>query len=233
MKESELGLLFEKFICSNHDLEYQFDIFLEEVESIQGIPDYIGARIKDIQQCNSFFNTFSNENWMGISKILSCLSYKRGYTVNYILRKTGFNESQLEKMLSQLVNKNILQKDDKNKYFIQKTIVIPQLSIVSFELKIDNWKRALFQAIRYKTFSDYSYIVMPIEKRNILEKNIEIFIANNVGIALYDEKLNIMRIMYRAKKNQRKSKIHSNYMSGKILFESKLEKHMSSSVKIR
>ena len=122
---------------------------------------------------------------------------------------------------------------DKNKYFIQKTIVIPQLSIVSFELKIDNWKRALFQAIRYKTFSDYSYIVMPIEKRNILEKNIEIFIANNVGIALYDEKLNIMRIMYRAKKNQRKSKIHSNYMSGKILFESKLEKHMSSSVKIR
>ena len=74
---------------------------------------------------------------------------------------------------------------------------------------------------------------MPIEKKNILEKNIEIFIANNVGIALYDEKLNIMRIMYRAKKNQRKSKMHSSYMSGKILFESKLEKHVSSSVKIR
>lgn len=232
MKESELGVLFQKFICNDHGLGYHFDMLFEEIESMQGIPDYIGVRIKNVQECRNFLNTFSNENWFSISKILSCLSYKRGYTLNHILKKTGIAEHQLEKMLLQLVRKKILNQDDKNKYMINDSTVIPHIDVISFELKMENWKRALFQSIRYKTFSDYVYIVMPIEKQKLLEKNIEIFISNNIGIALYDEKLEALKIMVRPKKNQKKSKMHCDYMSGKILFECKLEKQLSSTIKI-
>lgn len=232
MKESELGVLFEKIICNNHGLGYRFDMFFEEVESIQGIPDYIGVRIKNVQECRNFLKTFSNENWLNISKILSCLSYKRGYTINYISIKTGISEHLLEKMLSQLVKRKVLNQDDKNKFMINESIIIPQIDFISFELKMENWKRALFQSIRYKTFSDYVYIVMPIEKQKLLEKNSEVFISNNIGVALYDEKLGDMKVMIKPKKNQNKSKMHCDYMSGKILFECKLEKQLSSTIKI-
>lgn len=35
------------------------------------------------------------------------------------------------------------------------------IKVISFELKLTNWRRALVQAFRYRSFSHLSYVVMP------------------------------------------------------------------------
>lgn len=232
MKEIEFGELFQKFIEDNLDSKYRFDILLKEIESFQGIPDYIGVSVKDKNACKKFLEDVLDENWYSISKILSNLSHRKGHTISYVAEKTGINISILEKELIFLQNRNLVFQDKYGIYKLQKDFILPNLQIFSFELKIENWKRALFQAIRYKTFSDYSYVVMPKEKQSLLEKNIVIFKQNNIGVAVFDKLNKRIETINRATKNKCISKEHLCYMSGKILFAYQNKQHVSSTIKI-
>ena len=108
MKEIEFGELFQKFIEDNLDSKYRFDILLKEIESFQGIPDYIGVSVKDKNACKKFLEDVLDENWYSISKILSNLSHRKGHTISYVAEKTGINISILEKELIFLQNRNLV-----------------------------------------------------------------------------------------------------------------------------
>jgi len=55
---------------------------------------------------------------------------------------------------------------------------------VAVELKLSNWRRALYQATIYTTFAPESYIAMPSGKEGVLRKNIQEFSRWGVGILL-------------------------------------------------
>lgn len=57
-----------------------------------------------------------------------------------------------------------------------------KLTTTSFEMKLRNWKRALIQAIKYKAFSNYAYVVVDHYYASPAIKNIERFKAANVGL---------------------------------------------------
>ena len=52
----------------------------------------------------------------------------------------------------------------------------------AFEMKLRNWKRALTQAYRYKSFSDYSYVMLDNSNIQPALKNIELFRRSNIGL---------------------------------------------------
>ncbi|MCZ2101380.1 MAG: hypothetical protein LC107_07585 [Chitinophagales bacterium] len=60
------------------------------------------------------------------------------------------------------------------------------ISIISFELKLKNWKRAAKQAFRYKNFSNISYVVLPENTLQNALANIELFEKYNIGLAKFD-----------------------------------------------
>ncbi len=60
------------------------------------------------------------------------------------------------------------------------------ISIVSFELKLKDWKRAAKQAFRYKSFSNIAYVVLAPKSIQSALKNIEIFEQYNIGLAKFD-----------------------------------------------
>ena len=60
------------------------------------------------------------------------------------------------------------------------------VSIISFELKLKNWKWAAKQAFRYKSFSHVSYVVLASRSANAALNNIEIFEKYNIGLAKFD-----------------------------------------------
>lgn len=60
------------------------------------------------------------------------------------------------------------------------------VSIVSFELKLKNWKQAAKQAFRYKSFSNISYVVLSSKSANAALNNIELFEKYNIGLAKFD-----------------------------------------------
>ena len=73
-----------------------------------------------------------------------------------------------------------------------------KISMVSFELKLTDWRGALIQAFRYKSFSDYSYVVLPTETANKAIEHKDIFEQYGIGLASFDN--NTYDIMYRPSK---------------------------------
>lgn len=61
-----------------------------------------------------------------------------------------------------------------------------EVSIISFELKLKDWKRAAKQAFRYKCFSNISYVVLSSKSANAALNNIELFERYNIGLAKFD-----------------------------------------------
>jgi hypothetical protein len=60
-----------------------------------------------------------------------------------------------------------------------------EVSIISFELKLKNWKQAIKQAFRYKSFSNISYVVLSSNNVNAALNNIEFFEKYNIGLAKF------------------------------------------------
>jgi hypothetical protein len=61
------------------------------------------------------------------------------------------------------------------------------ISIISFELKLKNWKRAAKQAFRYKSFSNITYVVLSAANSNAAQNNIDWFERYNIGLAKFDK----------------------------------------------
>ncbi len=120
------------------------------------------------------------------SKILNTLKPSSGRTESFLLPKIGVTSSTLRYWLNRLENENLISRIDENKYVLSSNFYLPKAEILSYEFKLNNWKRALFQATRYRTFSHQVFVVMPPESSHLISKNIDIFKRFNVGIMTHD-----------------------------------------------
>lgn len=59
--------------------------------------------------------------------------------------------------------------------------------IISFELKLSDWRHAMIQAFRYKSFSNLSYVVMPEGSTNKASIHIEEFKKYGIGLLSFGE----------------------------------------------
>lgn len=77
---------------------------------------------------------------------------------------------------------DILLKSKKNK------------KIITIELKLKNWKRALAQAYKYKSFSDISYVCMDECNIDSVLKHLDMFKKYNIGLITIskNKKVNII-----------------------------------------
>lgn len=90
--------------------------------------------------------------------------------------------------------------------------------IISIELKLKNWKRALKQAFRYRTFSNESYVILDEFSIKLGLKNLDYFKKFNVGLGSLNTNSEFKLLYY---------PISSNPFSTK--FNSSIEKHLSRS----
>lgn len=103
-----------------------------------------------------------------------------------------------EKMVDTCVNE--LQNSHKNGKIVlepnglfgRPDIMIEDREIICIEAKLKNWKRALIQAYRYRSFSEKSYVYMDNDFIKAPLDNIDEFKRFNIGLAgVSDEKINI------------------------------------------
>lgn len=113
-----------------------------------------------------------------------------------------------------LNNGLVIEKDDL--YFLAVNDDPNKNNIWAFELKLSNWKRALFQALQYKAFANYVAVVLPHEKEKVLQQNLSTFISLNVGVLLFDPKAKKAKWLRRPKKEPSISKWQTLFMLAKI-----------------
>lgn len=100
-----------------------------------------------------------------------------------------------------------------------------ETSIVAFELKLKNWKTAMKQAFRYKSFSNISYVVMPAKTVNAALKNISLFKQYNIGLAIFESD-NSFTIVYKPEISEPYSDGLNNKLSEQIRRSRKKLKNM-------
>lgn len=71
-----------------------------------------------------------------------------------------------------------------------------KISIISFELKLKNWKRAAKQAFRYKNFSNITYVVLPANSITAALNNLNLFEKYKIGLAKFDDD-SVFEILYK------------------------------------
>ncbi|MHA1279696.1 MAG: hypothetical protein ACTSQ8_21035 [Candidatus Helarchaeota archaeon] len=59
--------------------------------------------------------------------------------------------------------------------------------LIAFELKLEKWKQALYQAYRNSSFAHYSYVVVPLTTALRAAKQIHEFARRGIGLISVDE----------------------------------------------
>jgi hypothetical protein len=73
--------------------------------------------------------------------------------------------------------------------------------IISLELKLKNWKSALKQAFKYRSFSNESYVVMDEVSIKSVLKRVDLFIKSNIGLASFNKNIEF-KVYYNPKKSK-------------------------------
>lgn len=81
---------------------------------------------------------------------------------------------------------NLFGKPD---FVIVQKIPNNQFISIAIELKLVNWKRALIQAFRYKTFSNQSVVIIDDDNVNSAMKNLFLFERSKISLASFSDQL--------------------------------------------
>lgn len=145
--------------------------------------------IVDVSFNYSHFVNNYNNNQLELLSIYSNalvvgLLHKHSFrTYKYLLTKTGYSKEYLNSILYNLQKEKIIYTPITNKYAICEDFKFPNLKFTSYELKLKDWKKAILQATRNKTFSYCSYVVMPNDEAlKIKSKYFDVFKLYNVGL---------------------------------------------------
>lgn len=117
--------------------------------------------------------------------IFSILYKDRPHTLEYISKKLGFTKDRLIIKLETLEQTGIVVKLG-NVYTISREIDFPDIIVRAYEMKLNDIKKAINQAVINKQYCDYSYVVMPEEKRKICLEYKAVFQSCSIGLLLVD-----------------------------------------------
>ncbi|GIQ71497.1 hypothetical protein DUZ99_15605 [Xylanibacillus composti] len=179
-------------------------LILREVDCWQGRADIVAAFIKDKEpfpQCKqiSYLKHYTSAN------IIALLHKRAPRSKTYILKYLGLSEETINRWLFNLLQADVISITPNGCYTINEKFNIPTIELYAYEVKLSNWKRALYQASQYKGFSNYSYVVMPAKHINPAVKNIEAFRINNVGLIQVEES-GSQKVLYKPTKIKPKKK---------------------------
>ena len=120
------------------------------------------------------------------SRILASLSSDVPRTYEELLTATGVTSPTLRRTMEVLADAKLVIPDD-DRYHLAQQARLPEVEIDSFEFKLSNWRRALYQATRYRCFSHRVYVVLPPEAIPAARSSKGAFEKLNVGMLLHDE----------------------------------------------
>jgi DNA-binding transcriptional ArsR family regulator len=120
------------------------------------------------------------------SRILAALDREAELSEEELLERIGVSRPVLQKWLRALAKAGLIEKDAMDSYSLISDQRMPKVEICSFELKLKNWKRALYQATRYRSFSHRVFVVMPPGSAGVAYRHKHFFERANVGLVSHD-----------------------------------------------
>lgn len=187
--ESEFADAFQSCLLGSHGLPglTEFSALYREVICPQGRADFV-AVARDDRRSSSHSGEYSSSLKLTKSAaiLMSLLKLRSPRTLDYLVLRSGLTRETTRRTLRDLVSADAIRRVTGFSYLLSPTSTRSLEDLWAFELKLHDWRRALFQACQYQAFANSVCIVMPNAAANVLDGRIEAFSSTGVGLVLFD-----------------------------------------------
>lgn len=115
------------------------------------------------------------------SRILASVKSGAVRRESYLEARSGVANGTFRYWMGALLESGFLSEVEPKRYVLGPSYCEPEIEICSFEFKLHNWRRAFYQAKRYRTFSHRVFVVMPPEAAGRVNGSLGLFRRFNVG----------------------------------------------------
>jgi hypothetical protein len=120
------------------------------------------------------------------SRILETLKPQAVRRGSFLRARSGVAAPTFRRWLAALVATGLVSDLGGRRYVLGPRFTLPQIEICSFEFKLENWRRAFYQAKRYRTFSHRVFVVMPARTAGRVNGALEHFRRFNIGLIAHN-----------------------------------------------
>lgn len=186
--------------------KYQKGYFVKEFHAGIGIADLVFS--PEIYKRNYYFNSFE------LLYHTLTLFNRKNKKLNKADIKLQFSKKKIEPLIDVFLTINLIEETENNTFIVKNKLFPTVSEFYSIEAKIKDWKSGFYQALRYKNFSQKSFLAISSDYAHRVDK--DILIANNIGLISVSP--NKTRIIIYPKKNKPKNEI-AFYYSGEIFIK--------------
>jgi predicted transcriptional regulator len=191
--------------------------FTQEVSGGHGIADIVVSWHKRVTKRNQILSLFD-------INILQLIQKEQELSFKQIISQVNSSPYKVKKTIQKLVlEKMVLWEDDCVRVY--RGYENYQKETVAIEVKLKNWRRALEQAYRYRSFAYYSYVFLDERFVDSAIKNKKLFLQYNIGLASVSKNKGINILFKPAKGNPFDSKMN-------MLFNESIVDHFLSARKV-
>jgi len=187
-----------------------YSIIINEFDSGYGIADIVAtidSQEYDYYPFNNLIDVF----------LLNSIPYNKRILFEDIHKISPYSEKYLKYVvLKGFIEGGLLIEDDIG-YRRIKRLSVHKNPIVAIEAKLTKWKKAFFQAIRYKKYADFCYVA--ILERSLKNVDFDMFKEHNIGLLVVTPSYFVYPVI-KAKRNNNKNTLFALYANG-VLFKNK------------
>ena len=162
-------------------------ILIPELDGLQGRPDLVDARIQILPFAIELRALATSLRSPGKARLLATLRYRAPRSMTYLQRFTGLSSRSLAEHIRQMGKVGLIEVNQNSAVSLGCPLPWSMVDIISYEGKLTNWRRALHQAIGYRSFSTAVRVVMPTSAARHAMKLSSIFHSNGIGLIAIDD----------------------------------------------
>lgn len=189
-----------------------------EVSLIQGRPDFVCATYPSRQSSNQRAERIGTViSSTSAANILGHLKPNAGRTIEYVRDKTGLTSGRFQSVVSDLRSEQLIKIERSRNNSELLTSKVPTAELFVFELKLEKWQRAVFQALQYRAAANRVAIVMPSDRIHRIEPHAHKLREFGIGIFSLDWSDGAVRTLIHPKKSRPLSPKHYYVALGNYL----------------
>lgn len=179
-------------------------MFLREFDGLQGRADLVDAHIHtqalpDVPSLRDLSTALTSPTK---ARLLAILRYGAPRTRDHLARATGLSNRSLGSHIRQLESVGLVEVHRSSAVSLGCRLPWGMVDIVAYEGKLSNWRRALHQALGYRSFSRSVWVVVPASRTRHAKKLATVFQTNGIGLMAIEDDGN-MHIEIRSKQHRR------------------------------
>jgi hypothetical protein len=173
---------------------------LREMQAHQGQPDFvISIKGRTIPR-GLIERIVDGVSRPSAARVLSLLGVSAARSEEYLLKASGLSGKVLVETLRNLEERRLIDQPRRGRFVLRHEIAMTNLEFWAFEVKVDDWQRALYQGLQYRTFAHRVSIVLGEKWVHRVEPHRKLFGTFGIGVIAVDPQRSSLRAVIEAKR---------------------------------